>query len=156
MISTTVSFGYIDAVWRLTPMRGLSDIGAVGDVDAEDHRLAAVRAAQALEDLDRRRLARAVRPEQPEDLARGDVEIDPVDGDQVAVALDQPPDPDDRTGRDRSLGVHPWHGDGSGGRPANGGRRYSRSLSNPPDQSMSSAMVPSAPGSSGAGAPSSR
>ena len=136
-------------------MRGLSEFGAVGHVDAEDHRLPAVRAAQALEDLDRRGLARTVRPEQPEDLARGDVEIDPVDGDQVAVALDQPANPDDRPGGDRSLGVHPWHGDGSGG-PSQTVGVYSRSLSKPPDQSMSSAMVPSAPGSSGAGAPSSR
>ena len=28
MISTTVSFGYIDAVWRLMPMRGLSGSGS--------------------------------------------------------------------------------------------------------------------------------
>ena len=141
MISTTVSFGYIDAVWRLTPMRGLSNSAPSATSTPEDHRLAAVRAAQALEDLDRRGLARAVRPEQPEDLARGDVEIDPVDGDQVAVALDQPANPDDRPGGDRSLGVHPWHGDGSGG-PSQTVGAYSRSLSKPPDQSMSSAMVP--------------
>ncbi len=58
----------------------LERVGAVGDVEAEDDRLAAVGRPQALEDLDRRRLARAVRPEQAEDLARGDIEIDPVDG----------------------------------------------------------------------------
>ena len=50
-------------------MRGLSASAPLRDVDAEDDRLAAVGRAQALEDLDRRRLARAVRPEQAEDLA---------------------------------------------------------------------------------------
>ena len=36
MISTTVSFGYIDAVWRLIPIRGLSESASRRDVDAED------------------------------------------------------------------------------------------------------------------------
>ena len=48
----------------------LERVGAVGDVEAEDDRLAAIGRAQTLEDLDRRRLAGAVRPEQAEDLAR--------------------------------------------------------------------------------------
>ena len=42
---------------------------------------------QALEHLDRRGLARAVRPEQPEDLAAPDLEADAVDGLDVAVRL---------------------------------------------------------------------
>ena len=113
MTSTTVSFGYIDAVWRLTPMRGLSESAPRRDVDAEDDRLAAVGRAQPLEDLDRRRLARTVRPEQAEDLARRDVEVDAVDGLDVAVALDQAADPDDRVAVDR--GGRALHRCGVGG-----------------------------------------
>ena len=61
MTSVTVSFGYIAAVWRLTPMRGLSASALGRDVQAEDRRRAAVLDPQALEDLDGRRLAGAVR-----------------------------------------------------------------------------------------------
>ena len=43
-------------------------------IEAEHRGVAAVAPAVALEDLDGRRLARAVRPEEPEDLALGDVE----------------------------------------------------------------------------------
>ena len=68
-------------------------------VRAEHPHLAGVAAAVALEHLDRRRLAGAVGAEQREDLAAADVEVQPVDGGGVAVALDQPPD------RDRRLGV---------------------------------------------------
>ena len=60
-------------------MRGLSASGALGDVDAEHADLAVVGRSQALEDLDGRGLAGAVRPEQPEDLARRDIEVDAVD-----------------------------------------------------------------------------
>src|SRR6185503_6667724 len=47
--------------------------------------LALVVRHEALEDLDRRRLAGAVRAEQAEALARAHLEIQPVDGDDVAV-----------------------------------------------------------------------
>src|SRR5262249_27350343 len=63
---------------------------AVLRVDAEDLDLARIAPAIALEDLDRRRLARSVRPEQPEDLARGDLEVDPAHRLRAAVALAQP------------------------------------------------------------------
>ena len=76
-------------------------VGAGGDVDAEDHRLTAIGAAEALQDLDRRGLAGAVRPQQAEDLAAGDVEVDAVHRDEVAVVLDQAADADDRPRRDR-------------------------------------------------------
>jgi hypothetical protein len=55
--------------------------------------LAAVRGRQSLDDLERRRLARAVRPEQPEHLAPGDVEVDVVHREDLRVALSQAADP---------------------------------------------------------------
>ena len=55
-----------------------------------------VRVAEALEDLDGRRLAGAVRPEEGEDLAALDLEVDAGDRLDLAVALAQPADGDDR------------------------------------------------------------
>src|SRR5438874_2717511 len=55
----------------------------------EHRHLARVAAAVALEDLDRRRLAGAVRPEQPEHLALLDVEVDAAHGLERAVRLAQ-------------------------------------------------------------------
>jgi hypothetical protein len=72
----------------------------VRDVESEDRRLATVGRAQALENLDRRRLARPVRPQQAEDLARADAEADAVDRYDVAVDLSNVPDTDDRVRRD--------------------------------------------------------
>ena len=57
-------------------------------------RPAAVALAVALEDLDGRRLAGAVRAEQPEDLAGGDLEADAADGLDLAVRLAQAADLD--------------------------------------------------------------
>src|SRR4051795_591875 len=54
--------------------------------------------AVALEDLHRGRLARPVRAEQPEDLARRDLEVDTAHGVMVAVALVQVADEDGRCG----------------------------------------------------------
>ena len=45
---------------------------------------------EPLQDLDRRGLAGAVRTEQPEALAGADLEVEAVDGRDVAVALDEP------------------------------------------------------------------
>jgi hypothetical protein len=90
----------------------LERVRAVGDVEAEDDRLAAIGRPQAFEDLDRRRLARAVRPEQAEDLARGDIEIDAIDGLDLAVTLDQPPNADDRLPGVRGGGTLPRRGPG--------------------------------------------
>ena len=78
------------------PDARLERVGPARDVEAQDDRLAAVGRAQTLEDLDRRRLARAVRPEQAKDLAGRDIEIDPVDRSGVAVALDEAADANDR------------------------------------------------------------
>jgi len=55
--------------------------GVDGRVDAEDVGLAGGRPDEVQQRPDRRRLARAVRPEEPEDLARLDLEVD----------LDDPP-----------------------------------------------------------------
>ena len=70
-------------------------VGVVHDVVARDPRLARGRAQQRDEDADRRGLARAVGPEKAVDLALGDVEIEPVDGADVALeAADEPADGD--------------------------------------------------------------
>ena len=65
-------------------------------VGAEHLDLTGAGLAEALEDLDGRRLAGAVGPEEREDLAAADLEVDPADGLVVAVALVQRPDRDDR------------------------------------------------------------
>ena len=62
---------------------------AASRVVAEDADLAAVAVAEALEDLDGRRLAGAVRAEQGEHLAALDLEVDAVDGVAAAVGLAQ-------------------------------------------------------------------
>src|SRR3954452_4831068 len=69
-------------------------VGALLGVVAEHGHDAARPRPVALEDLGRRRLPRAVRAEQPEDLARRDLEVDPADGVMVAVALVQVADED--------------------------------------------------------------
>ena len=58
-------------------------------MQAEHLDLARIGVEQAFEDLDGRRLAGAVRAEQAEALAARDLEIEAVDGDDVAVALDE-------------------------------------------------------------------
>jgi len=50
---------------------------------------ACVAASVALEDLDRRRLSRPVRAQEPEDLAGADLEADSSDGLDPAVVLAQ-------------------------------------------------------------------
>src|SRR4029077_13786468 len=58
-------------------------------VDAQHFDAAGVAVAVPLEDLDSRRLARPVRAEQAEDLARLDGEVDAPDRLEVAVGLSQ-------------------------------------------------------------------
>ena len=64
--------------------------GACAGSSAEHLDLAAVALAVALEDLDRGRLAGAVRAEQAEHLAGADLEVDPAEGLVGAVALPEP------------------------------------------------------------------
>jgi hypothetical protein len=64
-------------------------------IDAEHAHLAGAPRAEALEDLDGGRLARAVRPEEGEDLTARDVQVDSRDGLDVAVALAQAANLDD-------------------------------------------------------------
>ena len=73
----------------------LEGVGLTDRVDAKDLERAAIRLAQALEHLDRGRLAGAVRTEQPEHLAAADLEGDAVDGVDVAVVLANVADADD-------------------------------------------------------------
>ena len=73
-------------------------------VDAQDLERAAIRRTQALEHLDRRRLARPVRAEEAEDLAAPDLERDTVDGVHVAVRLANVAAADDRVGDDGGHG----------------------------------------------------
>ena len=74
----------------------------VGDrVEAEHPDRAAGRPAVALEALDRRRLAGAVRPEHGDDLAAAGRQRQPVDRRAGAVADDELPALDDRIGQRR-------------------------------------------------------
>src|SRR5206468_7664547 len=66
------------------------------DIHAGDERGAAVRLAQALEDLDGGRLPRAVRSEEREDLTLRDIEADSVDRRDLTVALAKLAHRDDR------------------------------------------------------------
>src|SRR6185503_9216223 len=56
---------------------------------AEHFDLAGIRIEQPLENLDGRRLSRAVRTEQAEALARAHFEIQAVDRDDIGVSLDK-------------------------------------------------------------------
>jgi hypothetical protein len=67
-----------------------------GNVDAQDLQAPRIGLAQPFEHLDRRRLAGAVGAKQPEDLTAGDTERDAVDRPDVAVALANITDADDR------------------------------------------------------------
>ena len=71
-------------------------------VTSEDGHLPAVTAAEPLENLERRGLARTVRTEQGENLSRVDVQVQAVDRDEVTVASRQTPDVHD--GRRRPIG----------------------------------------------------
>ena len=61
----------------------------LGGILAENGHRAAVTLPVALQDLDGRGLARAVRAEEPEDLAGGDLEADAAERLHVAVRLAQ-------------------------------------------------------------------
>ena len=85
----------------MTPTFGTS-APVVGDrVEAEDADRAAGRPAVALEALDRRRLARAVRPEHRHDLAAAGRQRQPVDRRAGAVADDEVAALDGRIGQRR-------------------------------------------------------
>ena len=127
---------------------------AAPGVEAEHRDVAGVARAVALEDLDGRRLARAVRAEQAEDLALLDREGDPADGLLVAVGLAQPADVD-RGGHQSSTATTPAGGNaGSGpplsaatfGRSRAGGRRRRRVSPRP--EAASRTASGSAPGAS--------
>jgi hypothetical protein len=74
----------------------LERVRVAGNVDAQDLQAPRVGLAQPFEHLDRRRLAGAVGAKQPEDLTAGDTERDAVDRPDVAVALANITDADDR------------------------------------------------------------
>ena len=66
----------------------LAQLAIVGaPAPAEDHDLAGVGLGEALADLDGGGLAGAVGSEQAEALARTDLEVEAVDGDDVAVGF---------------------------------------------------------------------
>ena len=65
-------------------------------IEPDHPRLAFRRLGEAEEHQDGGRLAGAVLAEEPEDLARRDLEVEVVDGDQVAVHLREPACPDRR------------------------------------------------------------
>ena len=70
--------------------RGAHAVGVLGQVVAGDAHRAAVGADQGREDLDDRRLARAVGAEQREDRPLGDLEIDAVEHEVLAEGLAEP------------------------------------------------------------------
>jgi hypothetical protein len=74
------------------------------DVEARDQHGPGVGLEQRREDADRGRLARAVGAEEPEDGARRDVEVDAIEGPDVAEGLHEPGHADRRLAR-----VHPVH-----------------------------------------------
>src|SRR5690606_1262939 len=78
-------------------------------VVAEDADLAGIPIAVPLEDLDSGRLTGTVRPEQREDLAGADVEVEAVDRGDIGVRLAQATDPDRvlRCGGSCRHGHHP-------------------------------------------------
>ena len=76
-------------------------------VHPEDRDGAGVGPAVALDDLDRRRLARPVRAEEGDDLAGVDPERDVVDDPPAAVVLPEAGDLDDRPGPVRGRGHEP-------------------------------------------------
>ena len=82
--------------WSIRPTRARNVRPPLAGSTTEHADPPAVRAPIALDDLDGRRLARAVRPEQRDELARRDLERDPVEHGPLAVALDQPVDDDQR------------------------------------------------------------
>ena len=75
--------GHADAVARTA-------VGVGDDVVAGDAGLAAVGGEQRGQDVDHGRLAGAVGPEQGEDRALGDLEVDAVEHDRVAEGLAEP------------------------------------------------------------------
>jgi hypothetical protein len=93
--------GLADGQVAVHPAALQDDAGALpqgarppGRIVPEDGDDAAGAVAVPLEDLDGRRLARAVGSEEAEHLAAGDVEVDPSDGVDVAVGLAQVADED--------------------------------------------------------------
>ena len=73
--------------WSGMPIRSRSSRSSASPAPAEHLDLARVGRGQALADLDGRRLAGAVGPEQAEALAAADLEVEAVDGDDVAVGF---------------------------------------------------------------------
>ena len=72
-----------------TPIRSRKARSASPGSKPSTLHLAGVALPVALEDLDRRRLAGAVRAEQPEDLAGRDLEVDPAHRLDAVVGLAQ-------------------------------------------------------------------
>ena len=108
-------------MWRYRPVRLEHDPDPGAErrerspgIEAEHADLALGALAVTLEDLDRRRLAGAVGPEQPEHLAAAHLEVDPADRLELAVGLAQAADLDREIGHredDASAGSRavPWH-----------------------------------------------
>ena len=102
-ISRTVSTGQSSDCCRTTPIRSRNARSRASGVEAEHGHRAAVALPVALQDLDGRRLAGSVRPQQAEDLARGDLEVDPANRLDAVVRLPQSSDRD-RASRKLDLG----------------------------------------------------
>src|SRR5204863_8541046 len=91
--------------------RGLDAFGLVTEIDAEHPAVPLARLEDAAQHAERRRLARPVGPEKPVELAPADLQIEMIDGDDLAET------PREATGLDGEVGGGRGHHRG----PAAGG-----------------------------------
>ena len=107
----------------------LLDVADVaGQLDPVDDDAPGVVLLEAVDAADHRRLARPRRADHHHHLAAGDVEVDPLQGGERAVALDHPDQLDHRlaaAGHLRGVGEHDVAGRRLGGRPRRARRRSS-------------------------------
>ena len=88
--------------WPVTPISDAHALRIGPQVVPPDLDLAGVGSEHRGEHVDGRRLAGAVRAEQGEDRSRGDLEVDPVEHDVVAVGLPKAGGPNRGGGHDRA------------------------------------------------------
>ena len=93
---------------RDDPDRGLGVLALAVDVEAPDLGAAAGLVDHSRQDVDQRRLARAVGAEQPEDLALRHIEADVVERQLARRALEACITLDEVLDRDRGAGIHEW------------------------------------------------
>ena len=104
--SRAVRFSSTEAYWPVTPTSWRTSCGCFATSTPKISALAAVDRQQRGEHLEHRGLAGAVGAEHAEDLAAADLEVDAVDGAQVAEGLDEAVGRDGQLGRGGGVRVH--------------------------------------------------